>query len=111
MSNALKHGFAAGVGGEAAGEVAIALQPAPGGAADAWCLRVSDNGVGLPADFAARQQDSLGLQLVASLATQLGGSLVVGAAGDGAAPTATPTGAVFSVTFAVTVPAPLEVAA
>ncbi len=117
VSNALKHGLPAGAGGE----IHIELQPVPGGAADQWCLRVSDNGVGLPADFAARRQDSLGLQLVASLATQLGGRLAVGAVvgavvgagadGNGAAPTAAPAGAVFSVTFAVTVPTPLAITA
>jgi PAS domain S-box-containing protein len=76
VSNALKHGFPAG----ADGEVCIELQAVPHGENGRWRLRVSDNGVGLPADFVASQQDSLGLQLVASLALQLGGSLDVGAA-------------------------------
>jgi PAS domain S-box-containing protein len=116
VSNALKHAFPAGAGGE----VFIELQPLPGGAAQEWCLRVSDNGVGLPADFAARQQDSLGLQLVASLAMQLGGHLVAGADGIAAAasaaasvaaPMASSRGSVFSVTFAITVPTPLATTA
>jgi PAS domain S-box-containing protein len=96
VSNALKHAFPDGAGGE----VFIELQPVPGGAAGECCLRVSDNGVGLPADFAARQQESLGLQLVASLATQLGGRLVVGAGADDHA--AAPVGASFAVNFAIT---------
>lgn len=69
LSNALKHGFADG----RSGEVLVELQPVAGDPPDRWCLRVSDTGVGLPADFAARQQTSLGLQLVSNLATQMGG--------------------------------------
>ena len=95
VSNALKHAFGAG----GSGEVCVELQPVQGGAPDEWCLRVSDNGVGLPADFAARQQDSLGLQLVASLATQMAGSLVVGAGGG--LPDNTAPGASFAVSFTV----------
>ena len=85
IANGLKHGFPDG----RAGEVSIALKPLDGGQ---WSLRVSDTGVGLPADFEARQQNSLGLQLVSSLATQIGGSLVVGP------------GAAFTITFPVTAP-------
>ena len=50
-------------------------------------LRVSDTGVGLPADFASRRHLSLGLQLVEDLARQIGGQLEIG------------DGALFSVTF------------
>ena len=86
ISNCLKHGFPDG----RTGEVIIALQPLDG---EKWCLSVSDTGVGLPDNFEARQKNSLGLQLVSSLATQLGGNLVIGP------------GAVFAVSFTVTAPA------
>jgi two-component sensor histidine kinase/PAS domain-containing protein len=92
LSNALKHGFAAG----GSGEVRVTLRREPGAAADLWCLRVSDTGVGLPADFDARQPLSLGLQLVDSLAQQMGGSLVVGPASE--------TGASFAIRFAALQP-------
>ena len=46
-------------------------------------LRVADNGVGLPAGFKLDQARSMGLQLAASLAGQLGGTLTTGA-GPGA---------------------------
>ncbi len=72
ISNCLKHGFPGG----RTGEVRIELQPVAGG--PQWCLRVSDTGVGLPADFAARHGQSLGLQLVSDLAGQLGGRLEIG---------------------------------
>ena len=52
-------------------------------------LRVSDNGVGLPADFDIQTTRTLGLRLVSRLAVQLGGELEVESmpdnAGDGAA--------------------------
>ena len=107
LSNALKHGFADG----RSGEVLVELQPVAGGLPDRWCLRVSDTGVGLPADYAARQQGSLGLQLASNLATQLGGSLVVGPApapaeGAATAPGAASAGASFAVTFVVLAPVP-----
>ena len=100
VSNALKHAFATAAGGE----IRVELQPVAGSAADRWCLRVSDNGVGLPADFAARQQASLGLQLAASLALQIGGSLEVGPAA--ARPGEAAAGASFSVSFAIAAQAP-----
>jgi two-component sensor histidine kinase len=69
------------------------LQPAdsPAGGPARWCLRVSDTGVGLPADFEERRGQSLGLQLAADLAGQIGGALII-EPGPGAA---------FSVTFQV----------
>jgi PAS domain S-box-containing protein len=70
ISNCLKHGFPDG----RTGEVWILLQPVDGGLQ----LRVSDSGVGLPADFESKQGNSLGLQLVANLARQLDGRLEVG---------------------------------
>ena len=86
ISNCLKHGFPDG----RTGEVSIVLKPLNDGQ---WCLCVSDTGLGLPDDFEARQKKSLGLQLVNSLAIQLGGSLKIGP------------GAVFAVSFTVTAPA------
>lgn len=68
LSNCLKHAFP----DERAGEARVSLQaqdPAH------WVLTVSDDGVGLPADFEARRAQSLGLQLVSDLSTQLGGIL------------------------------------
>lgn len=108
VSNTLKHGFPEG----RRGEVCVSLRPivgappTPGNSGDQWCLRVSDNGVGLPADFAARQQESLGLQLVQSLTDQLGGSLAVGLGLDAGGTS----GASFAVTFSVTKLAPLVMA-
>ena len=83
LSNGLKHGFPDGM----QGEVTIALLPQAG--TGHMLLRVGDNGVGLPADFALRQTESLGLQLATDLAGQLGGSLQVGP----------PPSAVFTVVF------------
>jgi len=54
---------------------------------------VADNGVGLPDDFALRQQSSLGLQLASGLANQLGGEMSIGP------------GATFTVCFTVVKPA------
>jgi PAS domain S-box-containing protein len=93
VSNALKHGFPEG----RAGEVRTTLQPAP--QEGTWLLRVSDTGVGLPADFELARQKSMGLQLVTQLCQQLGGTLEVHSRpGQGAA---------FSVSFRVDTPAPL----
>ncbi len=75
ISNAFKHGFA----GAGAGVLRLSLQPVPGMAqAQLWCLRVEDDGVGLPADFAIERCRSLGLQLARDLARQAGGQLRVG---------------------------------
>ena len=93
ISNALKHAFPAGQGGEI--QVALQAVATPVGDAPQWCLRVSDNGVGLPADFEARRAQSLGMQLASDLARQLGGSLVISAQPDLDA------GACFSVSFPV----------
>ena len=85
ISNCLKHGFPDG----RAGTVTVELQALGGG--PLWRLRVSDTGVGLPADFQARRKTSLGLQLVAQLSGQIGGTLEIGPANVA--------GAVFSVNF------------
>ncbi|MDC8773112.1 sensor histidine kinase [Roseateles albus] len=83
VSNCFKHGFASGAdeaaqgGALSEGEVRVSLQPLAGG--PRWRLTVSDTGAGLPADFEARRERSLGLQLVSDLAHQIGGQLEVGA--------------------------------
>jgi PAS domain S-box-containing protein len=88
ITNTMKHGFPAGRDGE----VRIELLPVEGGPEAR--LRISDTGVGLPADFATRRTKSLGLQLATDLARQVGGTLEIGPGPE----------AVFSVTF---VPAPV----
>lgn len=95
ISNALKHAFPVGHGGEI--ELALHAVTPPVGDAPQWCLCVSDNGVGLPADFEVRRAQSLGLQLATDLARQLGGSLAI------SAPSGSTPGASFSVCFAVEV--------
>ncbi|MFB2838298.1 PAS domain S-box protein [Floridanema evergladense] len=40
-------------------------------------LKISDNGIGLPADFQLEEAESLGLQLVYNLTEQLGGNLTI----------------------------------
>ena len=72
--NSLKHAF-----GEGGGVVRVAIEPlaAPGGQPGLQ-LTVSDDGQGLAADFELEQASrlgSIGLQLAASLAAQLGGEL------------------------------------
>lgn len=86
ISNSLKHGFPEG----RTGEVCVTLHCNE--ATAQWCLRVSDTGIGLPADFATSQQSSLGLQLVAILSSQLEGHFEIGP------------GAVFAVTFEAIAP-------
>jgi PAS domain S-box-containing protein len=70
VSNALKHAFT----GRPAGEIAVSLQRGPDGRV---CLRVGDNGVGMPDGFDWRQTRSLGLQLVQMLAAQLSATVQV----------------------------------
>ena len=71
VSNSLKHGFADG----RSGELRVWLRRLDDGTLE---LGVSDNGAGLPADFAVRRSAGLGLQLVADLAGQVGGRLEIG---------------------------------
>jgi PAS domain S-box-containing protein len=98
LSNCLKHAFPDGRDGE----IRIELQPVEGDAM--WCLRVSDTGIGIAADFEARSQDSLGLQLVGDLCKQLHSALEV-------VPTpGAKSGASFAVTFRVDKPAALAIA-
>ncbi len=69
-SNALKHAFRDRTGGE----ITVLLQADQAGRI---CLRVSDNGIGLPAGLDWQQSPSLGLRLVQMLAGQLRGTLDV----------------------------------
>ena len=71
VSNALRHAFPAGGG---AVTVSLSREPAIG----RLCLRVSDNGVGLPPGLDWRQSRSLGLRLVQMLARQLEGTVETG---------------------------------
>jgi len=75
--NALKHAFPKGSGGEVM--VGLKYNPANGTA----CLRVRDNGIGLPVGLDWRHSSSLGLRLVQILAGQLRGTVETGA-GPGA---------------------------
>ncbi|MGS0756260.1 sensor histidine kinase [Roseateles sp. GG27B] len=107
ISNSLKHAFPEG----RSGWVRVALQAVPdvdvearvktdaGTGLGTWRLSVSDNGVGLPADFVRNSGHSLGLLLVDDLARQLHGRLDVerGNKGEGAGEDRA--GVAFSVTF------------
>ena len=86
VSNSLKHGFPAGH----AGEIRVVLQALAG--TPLLQLQVSDTGVGLPDDFESRRKQSLGLQLVSDLASQIDGRLD---AASGAGP-----GTCFTISFA-----------
>jgi PAS domain S-box-containing protein len=70
ISNALKHAFRPGQGGQI--EVSLAYD----GERDV-VLRVSDNGVGVPDHVDLAHTETLGLQLVTLLADQLGGSAIM----------------------------------
>jgi two-component sensor histidine kinase len=84
ITNAAKYAY----GGRAGGKVRVALRRAGG---DAFTVRVSDAGVGLPADFDARKSKSLGMRIVRAFVLQLKGTLSVSRLAPGAE-------------FAVTVP-------
>jgi predicted ATPase/two-component sensor histidine kinase len=70
VSNALKHAFLPG----RRGRIQVDLES---GGAGRCVLRVGDDGVGLPATFDFERADSLGLQLVRTLAQQLSGTLAL----------------------------------
>jgi PAS domain S-box-containing protein len=74
ITNALKHAFRPGEGGT----IEVALRE---GEAGEVLLSVSDNGVGVPDDIDIANTTTLGLQLVALLADQLGGRLSMRRAG------------------------------
>ena len=88
VSNCLKHAFPRGRDGR----IRVDLQPASEGGA--WCLRVEDDGVGLPAGFEIGRLHSLGLHLVSDLSRQIQGRLEF----------ASPHGASFAVIFQVVPP-------
>ena len=71
LTNCLKYAFADG----REGAVHVGLLCEPGGRLR---LCVNDSGPGLPKDFEARRDRSLGLQLVSDLARQLAGVLEIG---------------------------------
>jgi PAS domain S-box-containing protein len=72
ISNVFKHAFPGGGEGEVF--VSLAYDPAAGDV----CLRVRDNGVGLPPELDWRQVSSLGLRLVQMLAGQIRGTVQTG---------------------------------
>jgi len=76
ITNALKHGF----GGGRPGTIRVELKRIADGRLR---LTVADDGVGLPAGFDARNANSMGMQLVCTLAEQLDASFVV-SGGNGA---------------------------
>jgi two-component sensor histidine kinase len=69
ITNALKHAYPEGE----PGPIHVSLKRVRDGIE----LRVSDEGRGLPEDFQIGQSDSLGMKVIASTATQLGGKLEV----------------------------------
>jgi two-component sensor histidine kinase len=70
ISNALKHAFPDG----RTGEVAVELRRLEG---DRYLLRVRDDGVGFPEGVDFRQTESLGLQIVVTLVSQVSGELKI----------------------------------
>jgi two-component sensor histidine kinase len=69
LQNAMEHGFPDG----RTGTVAVLPEPGP----DGLRVRVSDDGIGLPAGFDPFATTSLGLSIVRTLVAELGGSLVL----------------------------------
>ena len=69
VSNAYKYGFP----GNKKGEIKISLQKVE----NLISLDISDNGVGLPAEFNIENTESLGMQLIQALTSQLDGALTV----------------------------------
>jgi len=69
VSNAMKHAFA-----DKNGEIKVSLTMPDD---EHRLLRVYDNGCGLPPDLDIRESKTLGLQLVNTLAEQLGGELTI----------------------------------
>jgi two-component sensor histidine kinase len=67
ISNAFKHGFPNGAGGE----IKLTLRSDPAGKCSLW---VEDNGVGIHSDLDVNTSKSLGLRLVRSLTQQIRGS-------------------------------------
>ncbi len=70
LTNAIKHAFPEG----RPGEVAVGMEVA---SPEVLVLRVSDNGVGLPASLQIEQAESVGLTLINTLTRQLAGTLTI----------------------------------
>jgi two-component sensor histidine kinase len=68
ISNSLKHAFPGG----RKGTISVTLSLAEGGK---HLLAVSDDGIGMPGDFDPGKTDSLGMQIVHSLARQIRGTI------------------------------------
>ncbi len=68
VSNSLKHGFPNGRNGE----VAIELHRVSG---EGYLLRVRDDGVGFPEELDFRRTETLGMQIVMTLVSQIEGSI------------------------------------
>jgi two-component sensor histidine kinase/GAF domain-containing protein len=68
ISNSLKHAFPEG----RSGEVGVALQRVVG---DGYVIRVRDDGIGFPAGLDFRRTESLGMQIVSTLASQIEASI------------------------------------
>jgi PAS domain S-box-containing protein len=68
ISNALKHGFPEGK----SGELAVDLRRADG---EGYILRVKDDGVGFPEGLDFRKTETLGMQIVNTLASQIDASI------------------------------------
>ena len=77
ITNALKHAFPDDRGGSVRVELS---QCAP----NRLSLAVSDDGVGLPEDFDPARCESLGMQLILTLAAQVGGEFTLASDGQGA---------------------------
>jgi two-component sensor histidine kinase len=67
ITNAYKHGYPNGQGGE----IVVRVTSAPGGG---FCIAIQDDGVGLSSDV---HEGALGLSLMRSFASQLGGHLAI----------------------------------
>jgi two-component system, sensor histidine kinase PdtaS len=70
LQNAMEHGFA----DSRPGTVEVTATRSSAGLQ----VRVTDDGVGLPADFDAESSSSLGLSIVRTLVGELGGTLQIG---------------------------------
>ncbi|MFB2939174.1 PAS domain S-box protein [Aerosakkonemataceae cyanobacterium BLCC-F154] len=70
LSNSLKYAFPNNKSGEIDIEFKL-VEP------EKLFLKISDNGIGLPANFQLEEAESLGLQLVSNLTEQLAGNLTV----------------------------------
>ena len=70
VTNAIKHAFPGG----RKGEVRVSLRPGPDGR---FALTVGDNGVGMPKGVDFHKTDTLGMQLVTMLVSQLDGTITL----------------------------------